>query len=65
MSDIRRQIFERVFDDLERKHSAFEAFTEIMSLQDVDDEKLRYAWQCFRAGWNALASRGWRPAERG
>lgn len=61
MTDIRRATFERVFNDLERQHSAFEAFTEIMPLQDVDDELLRYAWQCFRAGWNALASR---PAKR-
>lgn len=57
MNSVRREIFERVFDDLERQHSAFEAFTETMPLQDVDDDRLRYAWQCFRAGWDALSRR--------
>lgn len=59
MSDARREIFERVFDWHECQHSAFGAFgafTEVMPLQDVEDEKLRYAWECFRAGWNAAWS---------
>jgi hypothetical protein len=64
MTDIRREIFERVFDDLERRHSAFQAFTETMPLQDVDDDRLRYAWHCFRAGWDALARRPMSPHAR-
>lgn len=57
-SDPRREAFERVFDDIERGHSAFQSFTELVPLRD--DDGLRFAWSCFRAGWLERARLSWR-----
>jgi len=55
MSDPRKEAFERVFDDIDRKHSAFPTFVDLVPLRSDDD--LRFAWSCFRAGWNEHARR--------
>lgn len=66
-NDVRREWFERVFwSDVDRAHSAFQAFVDSYSAgtADSDDEVARRDWYAFRAGWNAgwiagSNSKGW------